>query len=139
MCLYLNVIVARGIVADTYDGRKCGKLKGWYQNMRKIVYYLAGPMRGEEDLGRAHFNAVEAKLHTHENVEVINPAVLPTTWPNRAYMPVCLAMLNQADVVVMLKGWEDSQGAQVEREYAVMCEKLIINEEDIKESTRAEE
>lgn len=105
--------------------------------MRKIVYYLAGPMRGEEDLGRAHFAAVEAKLKTHDNVHVINPAILPTDWPDRAYMPVCLAMLDQADVVVMLNGWEESQGARVEREYAVMCEKMIINEDDIKEKKPA--
>lgn len=98
--------------------------------MREPVYYIAGKMRGTPDLGRAHFNAVEAKLRAR-GAKVLNPAILPVDLPDEVYMPICLAMLREADIVVLLDGWEDSQGAGLEKRYAEMCGKFMIPEECI--------
>lgn len=97
---------------------------GW----RDLVYYIAGPMSGLPDYGREHFNEVEAKLKA-DGCKVINPAILPTDLPDRVYMPMCLAMVREADVIVLLDGWRDSRGAQLEYDYAVRCNKRVLTEE----------
>lgn len=101
--------------------------------MREPVYYLAGKMRGTADLGRAHFNAVE-KLLRGRGAKVLNPAILPVDLPDDVYMPICLAMLREADVVVMLDGWENSAGANLEKRYAESLGKFMLTEGMIHEA-----
>ena len=100
------------------------------KDAREIVYYLAGPMTGLEDLGRARFNEAEARLR-RDGCKVLNPACLPVDLPGRVYMPICLAMIRESDVVIMLDGWEDSKGARLERDYAIQCGKFCIPFSDI--------
>ena len=33
-------------------------------------------------------------------------------------MPICLAMLREADIIAILPGWENSAGAQIEAAFA---------------------
>lgn len=82
-----------------------------------MVVYLSGKMTGEPDLGRALFNKAAKKLEA-EGITVINPAMLPEGLKPEAYMPICLEMMRWADVVAMLPGWTESQGARLERAFA---------------------
>lgn len=45
--------------------------------------------------------------------------------PKEKYMPICLAMLEQADAICMLDGWEDSDGANIELAYANYQDKAV--------------
>ena len=83
----------------------------------KLVVYIAGPMRGSLDLGRMAFNIAEGCLRAR-GFAVLNPARLPEDLPAEAYMPICLAMLREADIVALLPGWENSAGAKIEAAFA---------------------
>ena len=41
-------------------------------------------------------------------------------------MRICFAMIDVADVVTFLPGWQESRGANVEWSYACYCRKCVI-------------
>lgn len=92
--------------------------------------YIAGPMTGLPDYNRAAFAEAEAMLAgTCDAAEVINPNELwrdadgsVPRWPREKFMRLDLGTLvNRADTVVLLDGWESSPGACVERAAAEAC------------------
>lgn len=85
--------------------------------MRKCIAYIAGKMTGLPDKGWATFTKAHNRMQQLGYV-VLNPAVLPEGMPGNRYMPICLAMISQADMLVLLDGWEDSPGANVEKAFA---------------------
>lgn len=82
-----------------------------------MIVYIAGKMTGLEDLGRVAFDRAENQL-TGLGYQVLNPAWLGNGLPKEAYMPICLSMIQQAQVLVLLDGWESSPGARLERAFA---------------------
>ena len=94
------------------------------------VIYISGKMTGLLDWGRDKFFAAEKKL-LEKGAVVLNPARLPAGMPQERYMPICMAMLDQSDVIVRLDNWMESFGAQLERAYADYQGKEIIYEERI--------
>lgn len=87
--------------------------------------YIAGPMSGKADFGRRDFCAAESYLKAKGWI-VVNPACLPIGLAPGAYMPICLAMVQAADAVVLLNDWKGSQGARLEADYAAMQGKTLI-------------
>lgn len=85
--------------------------------------YIAGPITGKPHF-REVFNRAELDL-LNKGWIVLNPARLPAGMSESAYMDICLAMVRQADALVMLPGWDDSQGASCERLLAVKMGKKI--------------
>lgn len=85
--------------------------------------YIAGQMKGNPDY-LDDFNAAEAYL-TYRGYAVLNPAMLPVGLLPEKYMPICLAMLEAADAVLVLKGGIGSDGATLERAYADYQGKLV--------------
>ena len=49
---------------------------------------------------------------------VLNPATLPDDLPADRYMPICLSMVQAADIICMLPGWSQSRGANIELDFA---------------------
>lgn len=82
--------------------------------------YIAGPMTGIEGCNRPAFVDAAFQL-TSEGYCVLNPAMLPNGLTQPQYMDICLAMLRCASAIYLLKGWEKSAGARVEK---ALAEKL---------------
>lgn len=94
----------------------------------KKVVYIAGPITGQEDGNILNFIVADDEL-SEAGWAVLNPRLaLPDDMPSDRYMPICLAMLQQADAIYMLKGWELSKGAMIEHRLAKYQGKEVIYE-----------
>lgn len=92
-----------------------------------MIVYLSGKMTGLEDMGRGYFKE-KTKEYEHKGNIVINPGILPLGLKGESYMPICLAMLDAADAVVMLDGWDGSAGANLEKDYAIYNGKGVYDD-----------
>lgn len=92
-----------------------------------MIVFISGRMDGLPDYGRKSFEEAEARLKRMGH-HVLNPARLPIGMPKEKYMPICFSMIDQADAVYMLKGFNDSWGSKIEQEYAAYQRKKIVYE-----------
>lgn len=92
--------------------------------MGAMIAYIAGPMKGHENLNYPAFEKVTTGLR-EMGLEVLSPHEIDLAYPNRAvyndpqqewlwYMTKCIPMVFKAQVFVLLEGWENSQGATIE-------------------------
>ena len=82
--------------------------------------YISGPMTGVVDC-RGKFDFAENRL-VEKGYKVINPAYVDDVMPNaeyEEYMEVDMLLLSTCDAIYMLKGWENSRGANREYGYAL--------------------
>lgn len=87
--------------------------------------YIAGPITGHLDY-RSKFKKAENEL-IKKGHTVLNPAYLPDGLKD--YMSICKAMIDQADALYMLEGYESSVGAKEELAYADECDKKVLYDE----------
>lgn len=98
--------------------------------------YLSGPMTGKPDWNRKAFDEAVGKCYDLGAYRVWNPAldaplVNEEPKPHEHYMLMCLSELSAGyfnadskccesryDVLLLLDGWEDSDGALVEKKVA---------------------
>ena len=83
-----------------------------------MTIYIAGPMTGLPDYNRAAFNAKAAELEAIGH-RILNPASIGTLPEYGMYWPINKAMIDSADAIYMLDGWEGSPGARAELVHAV--------------------
>lgn len=95
----------------------------------KKIVYISGKMRGLPNLGKDRFDAAEDRLKQAGFI-VINPSVLPNGMDEKNYLPICMPMIDAADCIYMLNGWERSSGATAEYAYAVCQGKKIMFESE---------
>lgn len=88
-----------------------------------IKLYIAGKITGEKDY-KAKFREAQREYEKRGYI-VINPAFLPTGMLPQDYMRICGAMIDTADVVAFLPGYETSPGAQLELQYCLYTDKSI--------------
>lgn len=87
----------------------------------KKVIYIAGPITGVPRYYEA-FEAMEDELSGMGYIP-LSPSRLPENISNAKAMQICLAMINAADAVIFLDGWENSNGARLERDYCFYIDK----------------
>ena len=91
--------------------------------MAMLKFYIAGPITGVDNF-EVPFMLAETKIVEMGHI-VLNPAKLPGGMSQHDYMDICLAMVRAADVCYFLTGWEKSEGAKLEYQYAEKTGKII--------------
>lgn len=94
--------------------------------------YISGKITGTTDYQKRFWEAEERLLQ--RGYETINPARinagLPAGTPWETYMRRCMALLAEADVIYLLKGWRMSRGARLEVQIATELGMTMIVEGD---------
>ena len=81
--------------------------------MENQKVYISGPISDRLDTYQADFTAA-AELVERAGFIPLNPATLPIGLEKADYMRITLAMLDSADMVLLLDDWTKSSGAQIE-------------------------
>lgn len=103
-----------------------------------MIIYIAGPISNDPDY-KDKFGAADCAL-TKMGHTVINPAFLPKDLGDCTdYMKLCFPMIDAADAVVMLDGWEQSFGACREWGYAMALGKIVLPIDDFDFASDEEE
>lgn len=92
-----------------------------------VKVYIAGPITGHPDY-REKFAAAEGAIR-QRGFEPVNPA-LNKADSYKGYIDKGLEQLKDCDVIYMLRGWQMSTGARLERQYALAVCIPVCYEED---------
>lgn len=90
--------------------------------------YIAGKITGNENY-REKFAKAQAELEKDGHI-VLNPAVMPEGMTKSEYMKLCFAMIDIADEVYLLPGWQDSEGARLEEHYCRYIGKFVAEQKE---------
>ncbi len=86
--------------------------------------YIAGKISGDENYkGKFLKAAFDLEL---QGITVLEPSLLPEGMTPADYMRICFAMIEAADVVVMLPDWVASRGAMLEAQWCQYVGKPAI-------------
>ena len=78
-----------------------------------MIYYIAGPISNCLKTYKQAFYDVAQPLRDAGH-SVLDPSLLPPGLSQGQYMQICLSMVAVAHELVMLPGWEQSEGAYIE-------------------------
>lgn len=96
--------------------------------MKRI--YISGAITGIPNF-KEIFDKAENELKIkYPNAEIINPTMikLPASCTHEDYMRIDFMLLDLADIIYLLKGWDKSKGACMEYGYATAQGKTILKE-----------
>ena len=94
--------------------------------------YISGSISNNHNYKEDFERAEDYIFNNMPNAEVINPALvngfLPKSTTHEEYMKMSFCMLDMADAVFMIDGWQKSCGASQEYGYALAKYKMILFE-----------
>lgn len=82
------------------------------------VVYVSGPMTGIKNMNGPAFREAHQFLENHFGCTIINPVRHPQKLPYDYYMKLAAVDVEQCTVCVFLPGWEKSNGAKQEWDWA---------------------
>ena len=90
---------------------------------KTINVYLAGPMTGYEDYNYQAFIDAAEKIksiarHNGLNVQAVHTANTPRNLGYETYIAMSYFYILNSDAVVLLDGWQNSKGANLEKQLA---------------------
>ncbi|MBK5243722.1 MAG: DUF4406 domain-containing protein [Eubacteriaceae bacterium] len=85
--------------------------------------YIGGSITNNPNY-KEQFRRCQEHLESQGHI-VLNPAMLPQGMNPGEYMKICFAMIDVSDEAHFMDGWEWSDGANLEHDYCVYCEKTI--------------
>lgn len=91
------------------------------------IVYLSGQISGKENY-KQDFEKAENFLRDHGYI-VINPAQLDEVSEGLSYeqyLRVCYQLIDIADIIFMVSGWQKSKGANAELSYAKSLGKKVM-------------
>ncbi|EEO3128348.1 DUF4406 domain-containing protein [Salmonella enterica] len=88
------------------------------QSDKKKVVFICGPMTGYENYNRDAFMRKEMELISY-GATVLSPAMLPDGLEHEQYLTITRGMIRVSDVICLLPGWENREGAKREVVYAM--------------------
>lgn len=102
-----------------------------------MTAFISGPITNRIDNYQHAFADAQMVLE-FLGYKVLNPAWLPKGLKIEDYVKIDNAMLECSDVIVLLPGWENSEGSRKEVELAKQLGKQIIKYEVIKNLDKKE-
>ena len=85
--------------------------------------YISGKITGTTDYVERFEKAEEFLKENYPDAEIINPVntslTLPESTTYQQYMKLSLCLLDMCDTIYMMDGWDDSNGASLEFQYAL--------------------
>lgn len=90
--------------------------------------YISGPMTGLPNQNREEFHKAKIDL-LKKGHDVFDPTVMPNFFTWEQILPIDVAVLELCDAIYMLKGWENSRGAALEKREAERWGKIILFQE----------
>lgn len=91
--------------------------------------YIAGPMTGLPHFNRPAFQQAAINLSFEKHVP-LNPAILPDGLTEADYMAIGLTMLQRAEAIYLLTGWQFSEGARAEHALALKLGLEVIEQKE---------
>lgn len=94
------------------------------------MIYISGAITNNPEFKKQFKNA-EKRLKSRYGVRIINPCRLNLAYNDFTYdeyIKIDLALLSLCDTIYMLNGWEQSKGANIERDYAIQNGLTILTE-----------
>lgn len=102
-----------------------------------MTAFISGPITNRIDTYQYAFADAQMVLE-FLGYKVLNPAWLPKGLKIEAYVKIDNAMLECSDVIVLLPGWENSEGSRKEVELAKSLGIQIIAYERVKDLEKKE-
>jgi len=91
--------------------------------------YIAGPMTGLPHFNRPAFQQAAINLSFEKHVP-LNPAILPDGLTEADYTAIGLTMLQRAEAIYLLTGWQFSAGARAEHALALKLGLEVIEQRE---------